>query len=133
LGDIVIPGLFVALMLRFDARDIAPTDPLPHRLPYFAAVMCAYVLGLIATVIAMNVFLAAQPALLYLVPACLLTALAMAAGKGELKVLWNYSEEDEEEGHGEADSKVSDKPENKQDDCSTPELASNGTQVKKDQ
>jgi minor histocompatibility antigen H13 len=133
LGDIVIPGLFIALMLRFDARDVSPTDPLPRRLPYFAAVMCAYVLGLITTVVAMNVFLAAQPALLYLVPACLLTALAMAACKGELKMLWNYSEEDEEEEKGAADSKDEVTPDDKKQDSCKAEDVSNGTQSKKDQ
>jgi minor histocompatibility antigen H13 len=132
LGDIVIPGLFVALMLRFDARDVAATDPLPRRLPYFAAVMCAYVAGLIATIIAMNVFLAAQPALLYLVPACLLTVLAMAAAKGEVKELWNYAEVDEEEEEKGKDGKAVE-TDDRQDDNSSATTADNGAEAKKDQ
>lgn len=36
---------------------------------------------------------AAQPALLYLVPSCLLLPLGFAALRGEFSDLWNYSEE----------------------------------------
>jgi minor histocompatibility antigen H13 len=100
LGDIVIPGLFVALMLRYDVRNLPLGEMLPSglssRVPYFRAVMVAYVAGLVATIVAMNVFSAAQPALLYLVPACLLTVLITATVKGELAELWAYTEEDEE-------------------------------------
>jgi minor histocompatibility antigen H13 len=48
-------------------------------------------LGLVATVGVMHVFDAAQPALLYLVPACLGASLATAAYRGELSKLLNYS------------------------------------------
>lgn len=96
LGDIVIPGLFIALMLRYDIREVPPTAPLPGRYPYFSAVLAAYVVGLITTIVAMQVYGHAQPALLYLVPACILTVLGLAVKKGELSELWAYSEEDEE-------------------------------------
>lgn len=103
LGDIVIPGLFIALMLRFDTRTVDFTQPLSmKRLPYFYAVLVAYVAGLVATILAMQVFNAAQPALLYLVPACLLTVLGMSVAKGELKELWTYTEEDENQESGSA-------------------------------
>lgn len=36
---------------------------------------------------------AAQPALLYLVPACVLVPLGLAKIRGEFTELWNYSEE----------------------------------------
>ncbi len=42
-------------------------------------------------------FEAAQPALLYLVPACLGSSLWCAFVRGELKELFEYSEEEEEE------------------------------------
>jgi hypothetical protein len=87
--------------------------------------MCAYVAGLIATIIAMNVFLAAQPALLYLVPACLLTVLAMAAAKGEVKELWNYAEVDEEEEEKGKDGKAVE-TDDRQDDNSSATTADNG-------
>ena len=66
LGDIVIPGIFVALMLRFDC-----SKGLNATTPYFLANLVAYELGLGATVGVMHFFDAAQPALLYLVPACI--------------------------------------------------------------
>lgn len=44
-----------------------------------------------------KVFEAAQPALLYLVPACLASSLLCATVRGELKELFGYSEEEEEE------------------------------------
>jgi len=91
LGDIVIPGIFVALMLRFDAsRGLAST-------PYFYANLVAYELGLVATVGVMHFFDAAQPALLYLVPACIGASLATAAYRGELKALVNFSVEKQKE------------------------------------
>ena len=42
-------------------------------------------------------FKAAQPALLYLVPACLGSSLTTALVRGEMKALFAYSEEVEEE------------------------------------
>lgn len=95
LGDIVIPGLFVALMLRFDVRNLPKGSNISVKLPYFWAAMFSYFLGLVATYVALTVFEAAQPALLYLVPANLGAALVTAAVKGELKELFAYTEEEE--------------------------------------
>ena len=50
-------------------------------------------------------FNAAQPALLYLVPACLGSSLLCAFVRGELKELFAYSEEEEEEEEVQADTK----------------------------
>lgn len=65
LGDIVIPGIFVALLLRFD------NSQKKGRQTYFIAGYAAYIIGLVTTMVVMHVFKHAQPALLYLVPACL--------------------------------------------------------------
>ena len=54
------------------------------------------------------VFEAAQPALLYLVPACLGSSLLCAVVRGELKELFAYSEEEEEEAE-ESDEKKDEK------------------------
>jgi minor histocompatibility antigen H13 len=43
------------------------------RKSYFHMCMLGYLLGLVTTIVVMNKFNAAQPALLYLVPACLLS------------------------------------------------------------
>ena len=64
LGDIVIPGLFVALLLRLDLK-VAHADPngAEYKVfpkPYFYVNMLSYILGLLATVLVMFYFNAAQ-------------------------------------------------------------------------
>ena len=96
LGDIVIPGFFLALLLRFDAHN-ANLPYFPTNIhasfpkPYFHSALIGYVIGLGVTLYVMVAFEAAQPALLYLVP--------------ELKELFAYSEEEEEKEEGEGDEK----------------------------
>ncbi|GAA5983656.1 hypothetical protein JCM10908_000371 [Rhodotorula pacifica] len=110
LGDIVLPGVFLALALRFDyhrarsAQD-APLKPSARfAKPYFTACFAAYVLGLCTTMTAMHFFRAAQPALLYLSPACILAVAVTASMRGESKELWRYVEE-EDGSSGEKDKK----------------------------
>ncbi|KAK7248340.1 aspartic endopeptidase [Aureococcus anophagefferens] len=101
LGDVVVPGLFLALLLRFDAaRAAAPRDAAlgDFPAPYFAAGVASYAAGLGATLAVMYAFDAAQPALLYLVPATLAAALATAALRGELRALAAFSEEEDDDG-----------------------------------
>uniref|UniRef100_A0A383WFE3 Signal peptide peptidase n=1 Tax=Tetradesmus obliquus TaxID=3088 RepID=A0A383WFE3_TETOB len=86
LGDIVIPGLFVALMLRYDAETNFKSN-------YFQSVFWGYVGGLGTTIFVMNYFKAAQPALLYIVPAVLLTVAAHAALRGEFGQVWHFQED----------------------------------------
>jgi len=102
LGDIVIPGFFLSLLLRFDAENaMVPSIPANVHAsfpkPYFRSCLVAYVLGLALTLYVMIAFDAAQPALLYLVPACLGSSLACAFVRGEASALFKYSEEVEEE------------------------------------
>jgi len=101
LGDIVIPGIFVALCLRFDqwrrmkdggAKTMA--SKLDFAKPYFTSCFIAYSLGLVTTVVVMHNFQAAQPALLYLSPACILSVLITAAARGELGAVFSYQAED---------------------------------------
>jgi minor histocompatibility antigen H13 len=103
LGDIVIPGIFVALMLRYDAAISAEnagkkTDaatgvlPVEVRPRVFLSVFTGYVAGLIATLVAMHWSGAAQPALLYIVPAVLATTAAHGAATGDMKRLWIWHE-----------------------------------------
>lgn len=82
LGDIVIPGIFIALLLRFDYSLARPSKT------YFHSTLLAYFFGLTATIAVMHIFKHAQPALLYLVPACLGTPLAVALVKGDLTALF---------------------------------------------
>ena len=161
LGDIVIPGLFIALLLRLDtvkylrslisahaavtasataatsttvdaatatatASDAAQTVKpagaeggvlLPmlediqgcaYSTPYFTATLISYVLGLLMTVFVMYYFNAAQPALLYLVPCCLLSSYGTSLSLGEFKtVFWVYNEEAPEAKEGKVEGEAS--------------------------
>lgn len=95
LGDIVVPGFWVALMLRYDVQHKMQTT-------YFRTVFMAYTVGLGTTIWMMNYFQAAQPALLYIVPAILLAVLFHAAVRGEVVKLWNWHEEPEQAAQQEA-------------------------------
>ncbi|KAJ2656045.1 hypothetical protein IW148_005797 [Coemansia sp. RSA 1199] len=114
LGDIVVPGIFLALALRFDRHQYLANlgydkeKALPkalngkHRgfgfpVPYFTSCMGAYVAGLATTISVMHVFKAAQPALLYLSPACILAVVATAFARGEVKQVFAYTEESKDE------------------------------------
>lgn len=98
LGDIVIPGIFIALLLRFDVS-------LHHnRRTYFYSSFLAYFLGLVATIFVMHYFKHAQPALLYLVPACIGVPLAVALVRGEVGRMFSYEDNPEN---------LSEKPEEK--------------------
>ena len=67
--------------------------------------MTGYVLGLMTTVVMMIQFKAAQPALLYLVPAAILSAVFTAAIRGQISQLFAYSEEAAEAPEDEKKSK----------------------------
>merc|ERR1712200_117981 len=78
LGDIVIPGIFIALLLRFD-------NSLKRRSNfYFNVTFIAYLAGLGTPIFVMHFFKHAQPALLYLVPACLGLPTLLALIKGDI-------------------------------------------------
>jgi minor histocompatibility antigen H13 len=72
LGDIVVPGTFVSLALRYDHfRHTKAHHPAgTFTKPYFNASLVAYVGGLAVAMTIMQTFHAAQPALLYLRYAC---------------------------------------------------------------
>lgn len=88
LGDIVIPGIMVALLARFD------TQLNRGKSTYFYTGLVSFFVGLVVTMIVMNVFKHAQPALLYLVPSCLLIPMLVAAINGDLKALIDYEDEE---------------------------------------
>ena len=105
LGDIVLPGLYLALMMRYDAERAKG-----GRVGgYFRATMGGYLLGLVATLVVMTVFNAAQPALLYIVPGVTAASFGLAWRRGELAELYNWEEEepedDEDEQKGDAEKK----------------------------
>ncbi|KAG1832447.1 signal peptide peptidase-domain-containing protein [Suillus variegatus] len=118
LGDIVIPGTFVALALRYDYARA--DDKGTFRKPYFYATLAAYITGLVTTMAVMHVFGKAQPALLYLSPACMLSLFGVGIVRGELGNAWKWIDGDgsksEVEGNGEeVDGKGKNKSKSKQE------------------
>jgi len=102
LGDIVVPGIYVALCLRFDHSLYLKNNPNAKKYTafpttYFNTCFTAYILGLITTIVIMHTFKAAQPALLYLSPACILSVLITGIAKNQLKEVFNYTAEDSDE------------------------------------
>ena len=95
LGDIVVPGIFLALVLRMDvvraAAAAAAGAPPPRS--YFRGSVAGYLAGLGTTIGVMNLFNAAQPALLYIVPGVLVAVLGRAALCGEFAAVFAWSEE----------------------------------------
>ncbi|XP_071732129.1 signal peptide peptidase-like [Rutidosis leptorrhynchoides] len=85
LGDIVIPGIFVALALRFDVSRGRKSN-------YFKSAFIGYAVGVILTIIVMNWFQAAQPALLYIVPAVIGFLAVHCMWNGEVKALLEFDE-----------------------------------------
>eukprot|EP00340_Litonotus_pictus_P012375 CAMPEP_0170535776 /NCGR_PEP_ID=MMETSP0209-20121228/101787_1 /TAXON_ID=665100 ORGANISM="Litonotus pictus, Strain P1" /NCGR_SAMPLE_ID=MMETSP0209 /ASSEMBLY_ACC=CAM_ASM_000301 /LENGTH=321 /DNA_ID=CAMNT_0010837075 /DNA_START=201 /DNA_END=1166 /DNA_ORIENTATION=- len=118
LGDIVIPGVYVALMLRFDYlktlermrknKEDVPTDSKGnHILPFsmgtfgtFLWTFMGYFMGILTTLVIMNVFQHAQPALLYLVPGVLLGSAFSALIQGVFFKFWGFEESKELENLG---------------------------------
>lgn len=138
LGDIVLPGLMMALALRFDlylhflrqskvlpgtGKDGTPKRQLADyqtpatsyigelwwtkslkaarsralrdadfRKPYFHASIVGYVVGMATTMVILQVYNHAQPALLYLVPAVLGSLWGTALVRGEIGLMWRFTE-----------------------------------------
>jgi len=86
LGDIVVPGAFIALMLRYDMTRRQGSTV------YFTMSFIAYVIALVVTVLVLQVFKHAQPALLYIVPLCLLFPLATALVCRDLPSMFAYED-----------------------------------------
>ncbi|KAL0692718.1 hypothetical protein Bca4012_059898 [Brassica carinata] len=85
LGDIVIPGIFVALALRFDVSRRSKPQ-------YFTSAFVGYVAGVVLTIVVMNWFQAAQPALLYIVPAVIGFLASHCIWNGDIKPLMAFDE-----------------------------------------
>ena len=64
---------------------------------YFHASLLGYVLGMLATFIAMHISNHPQPALLYLVPGVLGALWGTSLVRGEVSMMWNFSEAVDEE------------------------------------
>ncbi|KAF9531605.1 signal peptide peptidase-domain-containing protein [Crepidotus variabilis] len=93
LGDVVIPGTFIGLALRYDLHRRGAGG----GRPYFYSTLCGYILGLGTTMWVMHVLEKAQPALLYLSPACILSFVVAGIAHGELGEAWKWQDVEDSE------------------------------------
>lgn len=94
LGDIVLPGVFVSLCLKYDIdrciQNDKPKELSDFKTPYFNTCIISYIVGICATFSAMYIFNHPQPALLFLVPACTISVGILALVRGEIKQFMEY-------------------------------------------
>lgn len=81
------------MCLKFDHHLIAQGKLRAGKSPYFCTALVFYLVGLTTTMAVMHVFKAAQPALLYLSPAGILSVLLTALVRGEVKEMFAFSTE----------------------------------------
>ena len=81
----------------FASNNVEPAQPFTFPKPYFTASLVGYVIGMLATLGVMHIWGHAQPALLYLVPGVLGSLWLTAIARGELSLMWDFSEATEEE------------------------------------
>ncbi|KAG0683088.1 hypothetical protein C6P40_000470 [Pichia californica] len=99
LGDLALPGAFIALCLRFDLYNFHDKNKNLefHHLqffpkPYFKASIIGYSLSLFFTCKIVEFYHVGQPALLYLCPGVIISVYLTAIFRGEFSKLWNYDE-----------------------------------------
>ena len=80
LGDILIPGIFIIFMARFGKEVV-------NSKTYYRAAILAYSLSLITCGVMLWVYKAAQPALLYIVPALFIAVFIVGKMRGEWDML----------------------------------------------
>ncbi|KAF2418008.1 hypothetical protein EJ08DRAFT_68782 [Tothia fuscella] len=74
----------------------APVQTGSFRKTYFWTSIIGYIVGMITTLVVMQWFQHAQPALLYLVPGVLIPLWGSAWIRGDLKEMWTFTEAEEE-------------------------------------
>jgi minor histocompatibility antigen H13 len=101
LGDMVIPGIILALSLKFDvdawlaaSKGVVASakkgfSDLPT--PLFFGALVGYSVGIVLTMISMYVMNHPQPALLFLVPCCTIGILLPALKLGKVRNCWKYN------------------------------------------
>lgn len=92
-------------LLRDSKLALANLDLGQFPKPYFHAAMTGYIVGMITTLISMQISHHPQPALLYLVPGVLGALWVAALARGEHKEMWQFSEAAEEDDEAKKDKK----------------------------
>jgi len=90
-GDILVPGLLLSFCHGFDLMVGTPCKI------YWVISCLSYTLGLVATFISLYFMNAAQPALLYLVPFCLIPIYLVALCRGEFGAIWKGDIQEDQE------------------------------------
>lgn len=120
LGDIVIPGVYIAFCLKFDhfnylnsseGKKNPQNKDFPK--PYFHVTLFAYILGLITTYFVMIKFNAAQPALLYLSPGCIISSVGVAVALKQLEEFWKFTTNEDDETDSKSKKKTKSKGKSK--------------------
>ncbi len=91
LGDIVLPGLLICFLLRFDLTTLQG-----RANGYFIAGIVGYTVGLVLCEVIVGTTHIAQPAMIYLVPCTLGASMGLACKRHELKQLWDGLEHEHE-------------------------------------
>lgn len=114
------------LITKGGARFIFPA-------PYFTACFSAYFAGLFTTMFIMHVFKAAQPALLYLSPACSLAPLIVAYLRNELSEMFAFrpQEEAQQAADGSNKAKVEDNAAEEEDKGFSTAVSARKTRARK--
>ena len=92
-GDVILPGLLVGFLRRFQVHNPDKTN----RISYFLLCSISYAIGLCLTMAALYFSWfgdQGQPALLYLVPCTIGSTTALSWWRGELMILWNGIDDD---------------------------------------
>lgn len=102
LGDIVIPGAFIALCLRYDVYRHYKNNKnddfkvfRPIRKTYFTSGLISYIFGLILTYTALHLMERGQPALLYLSPSLIIGVLITSFITGDFKNVYKFEDIEE--------------------------------------
>ena len=80
LGDILVPGIFICFMARFGFEVVNSNC-------YFYSAIAWYAAALLSCGVSLWVFKAAQPALLYIVPALYIAVFSLGIKRGEIGLL----------------------------------------------
>jgi len=93
IGDVAIPGMFIALAMRYDQYMYFSRGGRSNKFPksFFWASIIAYVVGLVLASFVASHFNNPQPALLYICPACTLALIFTGLWRGELSAAWAWS------------------------------------------
>lgn len=94
LGDMIVPGAFISLLLKFDVDSYLKAFPKCKieniRTPFFWYNLIFYFSGIVVTYVFMQWFNHAQPALLYLVPAATIGLVIPALQRGGYQEIYDY-------------------------------------------